>query len=395
VQDGACTREAVREALQNQVIFGGRLGTNLLELGAVTEEVLARTLGRRHGVPFLSGEMRLDPAAVRLLRPELADRHDAVPYVLADRRLAILVCDPSDLAMLDEVAFATGKQVHAMVAAEARIWALLREAYGIDRQLRGIEVDFGRAAPPSAQAATRAPSDEGPDLMDQEEFDALYGRVGVPPAGEEPILDLTDEVSDLPATAAAGPAPRQPGGEPGVRPPARVVVPGPRAEEPEPSPLGFEEALRFLEGVTERGAIGRTVLRYARSRFKRALLLTVNRGLAQGWAGMGEGLSAAAVRAIRLPLGSPGIVDTVVRSQAHFLGPIPRTDANVRLLKALGGGVPRNAFLVPVLALGRVVNVLYADAGRGGLVDGDGAGELLILAARIARSYDELLARVR
>jgi hypothetical protein len=181
----------------------------------------------------------------------------------------------------------------------------------------------------------------------------------------------------------------------GHAPPARFVPLAPRRSEPEPSPLGFAEALRFLEGVEERGAIARTVLRYARSRFRRAVLLTVNRGIAQGWSGLGEGLTAERVSKIRLALGAPGIVDTVARTQAHFLGPLTKTEANIRLLKQLGGGVPQNALLVPILALGRVVNLFYADDGRGGTVDAGGVGELLILATRISHSYDALVARVR
>jgi prepilin-type processing-associated H-X9-DG protein len=50
---------------------------------------------------------------------------------------------------------------------------------------------------------------------------------------------------------------------------------------------------------------------------------------------------------------------------------------------------------MPILARGQVVNVLYADGGRGGHVNPDGVGELLILAAKIAQSYDALLARAR
>jgi hypothetical protein len=98
---------------------------------------------------------------------------------------------------------------------------------------------------------------------------------------------------------------------------------------------------------------------------------------------------------MNLVLGTPGILDTVVRTQAHFLGPIPKTEANIRLLKALGGGVPGNAFVVPILATGRVVNLFYADNGKGAVVDAGGVGELLILATRIAKSYDTLLQRVR
>jgi hypothetical protein len=87
------------------------------------------------------------------------------------------------------------------------------------------------------------------------------------------------------------------------------------------------------------------------------------------------------------------VVATVVSSQGHFLGPLPKTQANVRLLKELGGGVPKSAFVIPILALGRVVNVIYIDNGRGELVDPNDLGELLILASRIAQGYDALARR--
>jgi hypothetical protein len=436
VTERACTQEALHDALQNQVIFGGRLGTNLLELRAVTEEALARALGRQHALPTLFGEMALDPAATGLIGPEVADRYDVVPYALADRGLALLVVDPKNLAMLDEVAFAAGKEVHPIVVPEARVWALLRQAYGVDRHLRGIDVDFARLEARKSEAPAAAPGQVvGADLMDESAFDEIYGRVGVSaaaPAAPPPPAPPSEEVIDL-LDLIEGATPQQPAGgrdeaappspplapgqphpaapalaasreaqvvaalsaKPGHAPPQRLVrVPPPRPE-PEPSPLGFDEAIRFLEGVDERNAIARTVLRYARSKFRRALLLTVQRGVAHGWSGLGEQLGADRVRRIRLALGTPGIVDTVVRTRSHFLGPIPKTEANIRLLKALGGGVPGNALLVPILALGRVVNVFYADAGKGGLVDSGGVGELLILATRIAKSYEALLARVR
>jgi hypothetical protein len=292
VQAGACSPDAVREALQNQVIFGGRLGTNLLELGAVTEPALAAALGRRHGLSALSGELRLDPQAVRLVSAELADRHDVVPYVLADRRLAILACDPSDLSMLDEIAFATGKRVHGIVAPEARIWALLRQAYGIDRHLRGIDVGFDRLrarAGPPAGAVDAKPASPSSDLMDETAFDAIYGKTGsfslpgapLPPAPppEDEVVELVDEVEELVEPAPPAPAVLDALSRgAGHAPPVRFVPAAPRRDEPEPSPLGFAEAVRFLEGVEERGAIARTVLRYARSRFRRAVLLTLNRG---------------------------------------------------------------------------------------------------------------------
>ncbi|MGB8931340.1 MAG: hypothetical protein WCC48_08870 [Anaeromyxobacteraceae bacterium] len=348
IRRGACSPEAVAEALRNQVIFGGRLGTNLLELGAVREGDLARALGERHGLPTLHGELKLDAAAVALLKPALADRYGVVPYLLQDRKLALLVGDPNDLPMLDEVAFVTGRHVHPIVVPEARLWALLRGTYGLDRQLRGLE----RPAP--------APT----------------------PLPDRPY----DIVAEVTAILRAGPGHVAPDHF------VPLTVPPPAAA-PAPTPLSFQEALSRLAGVDDRHAIAGTVLRYARTKFKRTVLLTVQRGEARGWAGLGEQVDPQAVSRMRLKLDAPGVVSMVVGARAHFLGPLPRTDANVRLLKLLGGGVPSSCFLVPILALGRVVNVIYADNGRGGRVDSGDLGELLILATKIAQSYDALLAR--
>jgi hypothetical protein len=455
VKEGACAEEAVRDAQKNQIIFGGRLGTNLLEIQAVTEEALARALGKQHGLPFLFGPQVLDPAAVALVTPEIADRYDAVPFLVKGRRLALIVVDPRNLAMLDEFAFVTGKAVHPVVAPEARVWALLRETYGVDRHLRGIEVDFAKLKGRIDEArgvptATPVPAAAQGDLMDEREFSALYAQQGparppaalatpppvaprapapaprappprppvvapapIPPAPPPPadeVIELTDLLE--PGEAEPWVVPPPPAGPPrvppevaaqvlaaldqapGHAPPARLAAPPPRPE-PEPSPLSFAEAARFLEGVAERDAIANTVLRYARSKFRRAVLLTVHRGVAHGWAGLGEKLGPAAVRHIHLALGQPGVLETVVTTQAHFLGPLPRTESNIRLLKALGGGVPGNALLLPILAVGRVVNLFYADNGKGGTVDSGDVGELLILATRIAKSYDTLLGRVR
>ena len=416
VKEGACSDAAVRDALKNQIIFGGRLGTNLLEIKAVSEEALARALGRQHALASLCGEMQLDPRATALLTPEIADRTDAIPYVLADRRLALIVVDPRNLAMLDEVAFATGKQVHPIVVPEARVWALLRRHYAIDRHLRGIDVDFARieakidsargvpGEPRRAPEPTRAA--QGDDLIDQGAFEAIYGpqakaAASTPPLAPAPpesaaappddIVELVDLIEPSAPPAVPAEVLAALSQQPGHVPPARLAP----VHTAEPSPLSFAEASRFLEGVDERDAIAKTVLRYARSKFRRAVLLTVHRGAAHGWAGLGEKLGPQAVRRMHLALGTPGILETVVATRAHYLGPIPKTDANIRLLKALGGGVPGNAFLVPILAVGRVVNVFYADNGKGSVVDASDVGELLILATRIAKSYDALLARVR
>jgi len=390
VARSACTEALVAEGLEAQVIYGGRLGTNLLEIGALGEEALAQALSAQHGCPALWGDIGVDEKALVLVRPDLAERLGVVPLRLEGKRLVVLTADPGDLSRLDELAFATGKDVRTVVVAESRLSEVLRRNYGLRRAERGVQVGaLHQAARTHREAPAAAP---GPDLMDEADFAALYDHAsvtpapGAAPAGEDAFHGAL--VSDDQVLAAL-----QQDAERGAdRAGAAVRLTPAGAEAP---PLSFEEAAQALAGVSDRDAIARIVLRCARSRCRRAMLLTVRGQRADGWEALGEGLSAQTAARVRVSLEQPGVFQTVVQSRSHFLGPLQKTEANVRFLRALGGGAPRNSFAMPILARGEVVNLLYADDGRGRVLDASGVGELLILAARITQSYDVLLSRAR
>jgi hypothetical protein len=275
VKAGAASEDAVRDALKNQIIFGGRLGTNLLEIQAVTEEALAKTLGKQHALPCLFGPQRPDAGAVALLPREVADRCDAVPFALRDRRLGVVVVDPRNLAMLDEIAFVTGKSVHPIVAPEARVWALLRQSYEIDRHLRGLDVDFAHLRKlEDARKVSDAPrmvaQPVAADLMDEGEFNALYEQMPGPaatapsaaqaaapaaPPGPPPddVIELTDLIEPDPWSVepASGPT-----GHRGRRPRRAHSGSGPRAAReargPAPRRAGALAALLHGGGALPR-----------------------------------------------------------------------------------------------------------------------------------------------
>ncbi len=149
----ACTRQELQAGLQTQSIFGGRLGTNLLELGIVEERQLAAALSRVHGLPCVGDDVEPDADAIAALSPELVERFGVVPLHADDRHLRVAVVDPRNLASLDDLAFATGRIVEPVVAPEARIWALLRRHYGIEKGLRGLAMDDELEAAPGREAA--------------------------------------------------------------------------------------------------------------------------------------------------------------------------------------------------------------------------------------------------
>ena len=164
--------------------------------------------------------------------------------------------------------------------------------------------------------------------------------------------------------------------------------------EEDDAPLNLAQATRKLSEVSERNAIARAVLRFARSIFKRCMLFTIHRGVALGWDAIGEDLDRWAFRSIMIPLDNPSVFQLVVSSRAHYLGGMQKTKTNIGFLRVTGKKIPLSAFLLPVLVRGRVVNILYCDNGHKEHCHGD-ISDLLILAQRISQCYESLFEQKR
>ena len=77
---GVVTERQLQEAIQHQVLYGGRIGTNLYELGFITEERLQEGLAKAHGVPTVSVDLRdISPEAVSVVPKALVARHKVFP----------------------------------------------------------------------------------------------------------------------------------------------------------------------------------------------------------------------------------------------------------------------------------------------------------------------------
>ncbi len=427
ISDGICSPQQIEDAVRNQVILGGLLGTNLVELGFIDEETLAHYLARQHDVPALFGErIQPSPEALDLLPRDAVERLSVIPFEKETKRLQVLCIDPTDLSTLDEVAFVTGLRPDPIVVPEVRFWELLRRFYGIERQLRYIALntrDFMGAAlsegakPQPAATGSEAEAKPEGDLIGEEEFAQLYqSRDGFPvvagvepalPSQEMPMLapDDLEEIDEAEADLPPGGIERrvwqadapvegrraedhrlaEQAGAPPSQPPDRVC---------QETPLSFAEASEMLTEVDDRHHIARVVLRFARSQFKRGMLFTVHRGVLLGWDALGEGLDSLSFRSLMIPLDGPSVFKTVVQARGHYLGALPKTGINIEFLRATGKQVPLSALLIPVLVRGRVVNLLYADNGHKAHSPND-IGELLILAQRISRSYEVLFERKR
>src|SRR5215471_13152487 len=83
VAAGLLTPEQVDQALRAQVLWGGRLGTNLVELHYLELDPLSSILGRQHRVPAALARHfeKADPELQRRLSPEIAERFSCLPLL--------------------------------------------------------------------------------------------------------------------------------------------------------------------------------------------------------------------------------------------------------------------------------------------------------------------------
>lgn len=132
VARGWITVQQLTRALKNQNVAGGRLGTCLLEMDALSEDLLLKGLSEQLGVPATEmDDLRNVPEEVRDLIPEkLARRLHAIPFQVESGRINVALLDPRNLAAQDELAFASGKRVKIYVAPEVRVLEALDRYYG-------------------------------------------------------------------------------------------------------------------------------------------------------------------------------------------------------------------------------------------------------------------------
>ena len=107
------------------------------------EEAAARRLAERYRLDFLNmHDFRIDQELFRSIPADLMLRYGFVPYRRDGRSLVIVVSDPTDLPMIDELGVILGTPVRVMVGARSAIEGMLKKSESSQRVLDEATEEF-------------------------------------------------------------------------------------------------------------------------------------------------------------------------------------------------------------------------------------------------------------
>lgn len=142
VKEGIITRQQLNQALERQVVYGGRIGTNLIELRFISEEELARFLGRFFNITPVKQEMvtAIPSDVINSLSPDIVNRYKILPFKRDRNRLHTAMLNPRAIKEIDEIRFTTGFDIIPYVITELRLLHCLERYYGIKRDVRYVSL---------------------------------------------------------------------------------------------------------------------------------------------------------------------------------------------------------------------------------------------------------------
>jgi type IV pilus assembly protein PilB len=125
------TKEQLDKALELQKSNNGKLGSNLVKLGFVTDEEIAQVLSKQFGIsPINLGRFEIDQTVLDLIPVEVARKYDLIPINRTGAVLTVAMADPTNIRAMDEINFICGYQVEPVVASDNAIREAIDKYYG-------------------------------------------------------------------------------------------------------------------------------------------------------------------------------------------------------------------------------------------------------------------------
>ena len=177
VREGLISPEQLKRALAEQRGTGMRLGYTLVKLGFIEETEVTKMLARQYRMPAVDlSRFEVDPKILKLIPPDVAQRHTVLPLKRDGRTLTVAIADPNNVTAIEDLKFVTRCDIFPVIAGEYT----LRNA--IDRYYTQSEVQL--------QSLLRSVEAQEELEVVQEQQDAQENLSAADLADDAPVVKL-------------------------------------------------------------------------------------------------------------------------------------------------------------------------------------------------------------
>jgi hypothetical protein len=379
LQSGRITKQQLGLAISKQREIGGRLGTCLLEMGAISEDLLDRVLAEQQGVQIATAEdlREISEELIQLLPARIAIRYRAVPFSVAGARVEIAMLEVDNLWLQDELSFIIGRRLKVYIASEVRLVSALARYYGapLSERFNKLERMLEQQRQPPAEKAPETHPESR--LVYLDEVDKPSSQVvpirGTAQDSGASVVDVDEtrqaeeessphsiplsdsELDDLGAGAASEWA----GGS--VSP---FVYSRDHSSD---GAVEIEDVEARLAAAGRPEEVGQILVDYLAQFFVRVLIFQVRQGAVFGWLGHGPGLDRERLADFKVHFKEPSIFLNLREGGSFFIGKLPDMPPHLELASCWKKDLADECAVFPIRIQEHLVSLIYGDRGPLGL----------------------------
>jgi len=297
IKSGKISEEQLASALERQVIMGGRLGTNLIELGFLSEYELVNSLGQKFNMPTPQQKdlENIEPSLTQLISREIAEKYKIVPFKKNRTTLSIASQDPENLKVIDELQFITGCTIRNHITSEVRIMSALERLYQVKRPLRFVS--SSNQDPQNPKENKNTPT---------------------------PISWLKKDLT------------------------------------PEEMERAIQEGKLALANAKDRDEALGTLLRMTHAVLERGILFLIKSGKILGYKGFPD-YRARDIARLNFNLSDLPILNSLVQTKTLFQGTFPNEPYYKDISQVFGGDSPEEVILLPIMLNQNVIAIFFGE----------------------------------
>ncbi len=353
IQKGIINEKQLQEALRAQLIYGGHLGTCLMELGYIEENALGHVLAQIYKVPYANPHLFVDilQTVIQALPARVVEKLHAVPFDLREKVLHVAMINPKDLPSLDEISFASGYETEPWVTPEARIFQVIERYYDIPKRQRYISIcrDLDRI---QKEQGTGMPGDSLPRVESPNSEPAPQLRGILDPSHTLATLPQGDPTdSEMETMRSASKTEKN-----HMSSPPKLAPQGKVSGNPD------DEISNRMCGAETLKDLADVVLDHTSSQMERCILFSVNSDNAVLWGSRGIASSQDNGSKVSFSICEEPVFQLLL-GESHFRGALPDDQKLRAFYESLEMEIAAEVLLIPVHFMDRLVAIFYGDGG--------------------------------